>query len=356
MSNLYKKTIALTLLFTFSVNAIRFSDFLDDAHIYFRDNISRDYKSKLAALTLIGGSAYIMSKTVRKAVDSTCKNAKSWISDKFSQPKRKRTLAILGGVGATALGTWLAYKSYQKWGREPIRIVPQVIAAVSAAGGAVAAAQPGQTCNLCFEGNDRMQYVRLECGHSSCTDCLNGMLNTALDGDHNTRNLLCPTLGCREPLTENDIRSINHRRVVEFSDLKTREAVDADQTFKHCPNRQCNHTYQAPADVCPQRYRCPDCRYTYCPICLRTHNGNMTCAQAREQLVNQDEQQYNNWVRQHAKPCPQCRRPIEKNDGCNHMTCRDNRGGGCGHEFCWVCLRDYRLPGGGVHMCNAFGL
>ena len=30
----------------------------------------------------------------------------------------------------------------------------------------------------------------------------------------------------------------------------------------------------------------------------------------------------------------------DKNKGCNHMTCR-KAAGGCGHEFCWVCKRDW---------------
>eukprot|EP00929_Paragymnodinium_shiwhaense_P013426 TRINITY_DN12127_c0_g1_i1.p1 TRINITY_DN12127_c0_g1~~TRINITY_DN12127_c0_g1_i1.p1 ORF type:complete len:286 (+),score=29.46 TRINITY_DN12127_c0_g1_i1:211-1068(+) len=36
------------------------------------------------------------------------------------------------------------------------------------------------------------------------------------------------------------------------------------------------------------------------------------------------------------KECPRCRMPIEKNGGCNHMTCR------CGHEFYWSTMLPYR--------------
>ena len=43
------------------------------------------------------------------------------------------------------------------------------------------------------------------------------------------------------------------------------------------------------------------------------------------------------WMKENTKNCPRCGLNIEKNQGCNHMTCR--RGlGGCGHEFCWVCM------------------
>lgn len=33
----------------------------------------------------------------------------------------------------------------------------------------------------------------------------------------------------------------------------------------------------------------------------------------------------------------QCQAPIQKNDGCNHMTCR-----GCRYEFCWICSGDWK--------------
>ncbi|CAG8585103.1 7092_t:CDS:1, partial [Scutellospora calospora] len=33
------------------------------------------------------------------------------------------------------------------------------------------------------------------------------------------------------------------------------------------------------------------------------------------------------------KQCPKCASRIEKNGGCDHMTCRRP---GCGHQFCWM--------------------
>jgi len=33
--------------------------------------------------------------------------------------------------------------------------------------------------------------------------------------------------------------------------------------------------------------------------------------------------------------CSKCERWVEKNTGCNHMTCI------CSHEFCYVCGADY---------------
>ena len=56
------------------------------------------------------------------------------------------------------------------------------------------------------------------------------------------------------------------------------------------------------------------------------------------------------------KQCPKCRLNIEKNQGCNHMTCRKQTGG-CGHDFCWLCLGPWSEHGaqtGGYYNCNKY--
>jgi hypothetical protein len=41
------------------------------------------------------------------------------------------------------------------------------------------------------------------------------------------------------------------------------------------------------------------------------------------------------------KKCPQCKVGIEKNQGCNHISCK------CGAHICWKCLRSFKDQ----HLC-----
>ena len=51
-------------------------------------------------------------------------------------------------------------------------------------------------------------------------------------------------------------------------------------------------------------------------------------------------------------PKPACGKPIEKNQGCNHMTCSQ-----CRYEFCWMCMgpwSEHSNTTGGYYKCNKF--
>jgi IBR domain, a half RING-finger domain len=70
------------------------------------------------------------------------------------------------------------------------------------------------------------------------------------------------------------------------------------------------------------------CGLTYCVKCSNRYHGDAPCLTIEDSLQE---------VAEFAKVCPNCGVGIQRSHGCNHMTC-SIVGGGCGHEFCWVCL------------------
>merc|ERR1711959_714195 len=74
------------------------------------------------------------------------------------------------------------------------------------------------------------------------------------------------------------------------------------------------------------------------------HSGK-TCEMYDRDMAESDEAQLVHWIDSNAKRCPKCGMGIEKNDGCDHMTCQ-RMAGGCGAEFCWRCEADYNGPNG----------
>lgn len=77
----------------------------------------------------------------------------------------------------------------------------------------------------------------------------------------------------------------------------------------------------------------------------------VTCDIIRQWIIkNNAESENSNWILANTKPCPRCQRPIEKNQGCMHMSCTQ-----CRHEFCWLCSEDWKKHGdktGGFYACN----
>lgn len=68
---------------------------------------------------------------------------------------------------------------------------------------------------------------------------------------------------------------------------------------------------------------------------------------------NNSEGETVKWLKVNTKSCPNCNKPIEKNQGCNHMTCHKTVGG-CGYEFCWICSGEWKKHGSSYYQCNFF--
>lgn len=66
---------------------------------------------------------------------------------------------------------------------------------------------------------------------------------------------------------------------------------------------------------------------------------------------NNSDSENAKWITSHTKHCPNCNKFIEKNQGCDHMTCRTTAGG-FGHEFCWLCFGNWKSH----KACNKFNV
>jgi len=83
------------------------------------------------------------------------------------------------------------------------------------------------------------------------------------------------------------------------------------------------------------------CNYNheFCYKCKNSWNENHCCEKDEELF------KYSNENANKLKKCPNCRTWIEKNQGCNHMTCFV-----CKFEFCWLCMKHclpdhFNIPG-----------
>lgn len=199
-------------------------------------------------------------------------------------------------------------------------------------------------CPICSCTPSEQEFYSLLCNHTYCKSCLNGMLTQALR-NRSTAILLCPAPSCRRHLAEEEIRDISSReQLTAYYNITMTEYARGQHGFRQCPTPDCSYIFINDTNS-QTTFQCPCCERYYCANCLLPHAQRTSCAQAqrdREVSISPDqaERATAEWKRAHTKQCPHCHRAIEKNEGCNHMTCQ-RAVGGCGHEFCWICLRPW---------------
>jgi hypothetical protein len=128
--------------------------------------------------------------------------------------------------------------------------------------------------------------------------------------------------------------------------------IQHDPSKVFCPGRDCSGVATIPSSSSRRRLffsshnaKCQDCKHSFCIKCHNSHGRFTSCD-------NVSESQFNTWrrtTRQGCKKCPGCRMYIEKNDGCNHMSCR-----ACGAQFCWICLGN--IHNSGSIKCKMFSI
>lgn len=176
---------------------------------------------------------------------------------------------------------------------------------------------PCMVCTSCFE-----QYVASKCKTGKPM-------------------LKCPGMGCGCDLDKDHIEKIAPGATSIWQTAMMKFTLKKCSNFKFCPNGKCNHGFSIYEKCAATSISCPRCNTSFCQHCnAPPHEKIGTCVD----LVKKQHQ--DRWgkdkpfVENDCKQCPYCKVWIEKNGGCQHMTCENCRG-----EFCWKCFGQWRGHG-----------
>ncbi|CCF36037.1 IBR finger domain-containing protein [Colletotrichum higginsianum] len=173
-------------------------------------------------------------------------------------------------------------------------------------------------CNSCLSNYIATDLARCPCSHEYCRDCLQTLFETSL-----TDESLYPPRCCGRPIPVNDNREFLSSKLIGEFQAKAEELSTPNRTYCHRPT--CS-TFIPKEFIKADTAVCQRCRHRTCVMCKGAEHKDQDCAQ---DTLTQDLLRIaaaNGWQR-----CFSCRRIVELEHGCNHMTCR------CGAQFCYVC-------------------
>ncbi|XP_060638249.2 ankyrin repeat and IBR domain-containing protein 1 isoform X2 [Anolis sagrei] len=222
--------------------------------------------------------------------------------------------------------------------------------------------------------------VDIPCGHEFCRACWEAFLNMKIQ-EGEAHNIFCPAYDCFQPVPVEIIESVvskeMDKRYLQF-DIKA--FVENNPSIKWCPTpgceravrltRQGSNTSGSEALSFPLlRAPAVDCGkgHLFCWECLGEAHEPCDCETWKnwlqkisemkpEELVGVSEAYEDAanclWLLTNSKPCANCKSPIQKNEGCNHMQCAK-----CKYDFCWICLEEWKKHSsstGGYYRCTRY--
>jgi len=127
-------------------------------------------------------------------------------------------------------------------------------------------------------------------------------------------------------ISESAIRENYLNKLQKF---KSENEVLADKNLKLCPIADCGG-YAAIGKKKPGNVLTCNNNHDFCSKCLNPAHPKKNCEAVLDDY-------FKKWrTGKMIKKCPSCKFWTEKNEGCNHMTCR-----GCQYQWCWLCSARY---------------
>ncbi len=213
----------------------------------------------------------------------------------------------------------------------------------------------GFVCDICCEDTPGLRSFALKCGHRFCVDCYRQYLAQKIRGEGEAARIKCPGDGCNRVVDAKSLDILVRTDLTDrYHQLLMRTYVDDKENLKWCPSPNCVYAIECGVRkrdltrVVPTVF-C-DCKHSFCFGCTLPDHQPCPCSLVKLWLKKcEDDSETANWISANTKECPKCHSTIEKNGGCNHMTCRK-----CRNEFCWMCMGMWSEHGTSWYNCSRF--
>ncbi|KAL6450874.1 dbl4 E3 ubiquitin-protein ligase dbl4 [Candida maltosa Xu316] len=232
-------------------------------------------------------------------------------------------------------------------------------------------------CPICCETYTKGTFYSLTCDHKFCFNCYYQYLKNEIVKGH-AGLITCMVPDCNysiphkdiaeiitlrevgenpnpisveQPLTSNPLLLASARTLIGYKSKKYVWCPTTDcESFTELlydPNRALNDEKSVDISKVPI-VGCTE-HHEFCFQCVKENHLPCPCWVTQKWIKKcNDDSETANWIDANTHSCPKCHSSIEKNGGCNHMTCRK-----CKHEFCWVCLNDWTEHRNN-YSCNRF--
>jgi ariadne-1 len=215
-------------------------------------------------------------------------------------------------------------------------------------------------CLMCWDTCPAATSASLACCHPFCFPCWASHLEFHLKNSGNAAIAVrCPQKACPQfcgRLAFERIFGRPSEQLTKYDAYVISSFVANNERFRECPGPGCGLVCKYPVGrsaIAEGSAPVPcSCGYRYCFLCGLEDHSPASCSMMKMWLKKEsDESETANWVSANTKPCPgkHCGKTVEKNGGCNHMTCSQ-----CRYEWCWICEGPWSEHGSSYYKCNYF--
>ncbi|PKI58813.1 hypothetical protein CRG98_020803 [Punica granatum] len=221
--------------------------------------------------------------------------------------------------------------------------------------GSRAASSSSVMCDICMEEVSGSEATRMDCGHCFCNTCWTEHFVVKIN-EGQSRRIRCMAHKCNAICDESTVRTLVSKRhpdlAEKFDRFLLESYIEDNKMVKWCPSTpHCGNAIRVEEDEYCE-VEC-SCGLQFCFSCLSEAHSPCSCLMWDLWTKKcRDESETVNWITVHTKPCPKCHKPVEKNGGCNLVSCI------CGQAFCWLCGgatgRDHTWSTISGHSCGRY--